>query len=461
MTMDPEEINFRKGVTEDIQACLESTACQPILFVGTGLSKRYFGAPGWEELLGNIAKDSPAITKDFAFYKQSTTSLAEVGTVFAKLIQEWAWSEGRQDFPERYFSAETPKSAYLKYVVCQNLALLIDKNLPTDLLTHPLHAEMISLRSVRPHAIITTNYDTLLQILFPEYEPVVGQQILRSTIFSIGEIYKIHGCVTDPSGIVLTKEDYDEFSKKKKYLSAKLLTFFAEHPLLFVGYSASDENIRAILSDIDEILGAPDELIENIYLLDFESQPRPGRVQPRERLIPIADGKSVRIKTIPTQDFGWVFDAFASNQSKVQIQPKILRSLMARTYKLVRHDIPRRTVEVNYETLERVTEADDQLATLFGVSVFDDPEALNAGYPHTLSGVGHALGYPGWHGAHRLLQKIKRESSVDIKGSDNKYHLKVKTGVTDGAAVHKYSDAAIEMLSRIRDGENVRNALGL
>ncbi|MCV5737918.1 SIR2 family protein, partial [Escherichia coli] len=78
---------------------------------------------------------------------------------------------------------------------------------------------------------------------------------------SYGEILKMHGCSSQYETIVLTAEDYTDFNKRKKYLSAKLLTYFAEHPLFFFGYSATDTNIKGILSDIDEILAPNGELI--------------------------------------------------------------------------------------------------------------------------------------------------------------------------------------------------------
>ena len=60
--------------------------------------------------------------------------------------------------------------------------------------------------------------------------------------------------------------DYANFEQKKKYLSSKLLTYFAEHPLFFFGYSCSDPNIISIVSDIDEIL-AFSYLLFILYLL--------------------------------------------------------------------------------------------------------------------------------------------------------------------------------------------------
>ena len=41
-----------------------------------------------------------------------------------------------------------------------------------------------------------------------------------------------------------------EFKEKREYLAAKLLTIFMEYPIIFMGYSISDSNIRDILSSI-------------------------------------------------------------------------------------------------------------------------------------------------------------------------------------------------------------------
>ena len=69
----------------------------------------------------------------------------------------------------------------------------------------------------------------------------------------IAEIYKIHGSVQNPESIVINKADYQKFYDKGKYLAAKLMTIFMEYPIIFIGYSISDSDIQAILSDAGTI----------------------------------------------------------------------------------------------------------------------------------------------------------------------------------------------------------------
>ena len=50
------------------------------------------------------------------------------------------------------------------------------------------------------------------------------------------------------------KTDDISFEKKNPYLAAKLLTIFTEHPIIFIGYSLTDENILKILNSIAQCL---------------------------------------------------------------------------------------------------------------------------------------------------------------------------------------------------------------
>jgi SIR2-like domain len=222
---------YRAAIRADIEACVSQMGCQPILFVGSGLSKRYFGGPSWDELLATLAKECPLIDKDYAYYKQTLKTQLAVGEEFAGLYQQWAWGKGKNQFPADMFSDAVPVQAYIKYQIAQHVTSLT----PTDvsgIRDAGMAAEITALQGIRPHAVITTNYDRFLELVFSEYQPVIGQSIIRDSPVLFGEIFKIHGCVSDYNSLVFTQQDYDEFMRKKKYLSAKLLTYFSEHPLI-------------------------------------------------------------------------------------------------------------------------------------------------------------------------------------------------------------------------------------
>jgi hypothetical protein len=244
---------------------------------------------------------------------------------------------------------------------------------------------------------------------------------------------------------------------KKKYLSAKLLTYFSEHPLLFVGYSSSDLNIQAILSDIDECLprqGSNGSLIPNIYILEWRPDTSAGYTPAREKLIPIEEGRSVRIKSIGTTDFSWVFDALGANQPLNAVSPKILRALLHRSYDLVRHDIPRKTIQASFEMLERAVKTDDSFAKLFGMTTVSKPSSNSADYPYILTDL--AIRVSGdddahWGSVQPFLDRITRELGTNIKKSDNRYQSSTKTGRK--SLVHKYSDELLDIILRMNKGE--------
>ncbi len=107
--------------------------------------------------------------------------------------------------------------------------------------------------------IITTNYDECLEKIFCDFDVNIGQDnMLLANVNNAFEIYKIHGGISVPNSLVFTKKDYDYFSNKLKYLSAKLLTIFVEHPIIFLGYGMGDPNIQNLFQEISECLTQED-----------------------------------------------------------------------------------------------------------------------------------------------------------------------------------------------------------
>jgi hypothetical protein len=439
---------YREEVVEGIKACVKRLGCQPILFIGSGLSRRYFGGPSWDELLEKITEPCDLIEKEYAYYRQAYRDLPAIGEEFARIYQQWAWGSGRKQFPDNLFESDIPADSYLKFMIAKYFDAITPKSLRA--VSRSYQSEIASLVNIKPHAIITTNYDRFLEVIFPDYHPIVGQKIIQGAPASVGEIYKIHGCVSDPNGMVLTTSDYEVFLKKKKYLSAKLLTYFSEHPLLFVGYGAGDPNIRAILSDIDEALPVSGGVIENVYILERRSKGNEEAYPAREKLIPIEDSRSVRINAIEADAFEWVFDAFGAQPNLSGISPKLLRALLVRSYELVRHDIPRSPIQADFKTLEGAVESSEAFANLFGVTTVADGTSHAANYKYNMTQLAKKVGYPSWQKLDPLIKKIRLETGIDIKSDDNKYHSTIMYGKMK---VQKYSDLAVELLKKVKRGE--------
>ncbi|CAM3480693.1 SIR2 family protein [Polaromonas hydrogenivorans] len=447
----PNYAQYQQEIKEDIAATLKAAQCQPILFVGSGFSLRYANGPSWEVLLRQLGAMCPLIDKDFAYYKQKYDGdLCKLGSLFAEHYFEWAWSsEGKKHFPPALFSPGMPRDFYFKYAAAEMLASL-------KLEDSTLSEELAAFKAIGPHAVITTNYDTLLEPIFPKYDVVVGQDVFRTSPLSVGEIFKIHGSIADPSSLVLVQEDYDDFEKDKKYLSAKLLTYFVEHPLLFIGYSASDANIRNVLYDMSRMFKPSMMLIPNIYILQWDKNQNENSYPPREYVLEVGDGVNVRIKSITAKSYEWVYQAFGAGGTMEKVDLKALRSLMARMVNLIRTDIPTKNVQINYAALEKAISDGDSFANLFGVTNLNDPAAANANHPYTATMLTRELKLSHWSKANKLIEQVKKDHGYDIKANDNIYHVRIKSGDAESSAVRKYSANLVALLNKVMLGEEYK-----
>jgi hypothetical protein len=233
-------------------------------------------------------------------------------------------------------------------------------------------------------------------------------------------------------------------------LHAKLLTFFNEHPLIFIGYSATDPNIISILSDIDQALPEKNGLVPNVYILEWNKNLNVNSSPAREKMIPTEEGRSVRVKLIEATGFSWVFDAFSSNPVLNNVSPRVLRALLARSYDLVRHDIPKMKFEANFQMLNESVETPDKFASLFGIAKISDYSFASTHYKYTAKRIGQLLGKKSWHITNALIAEIHRNTGKNIKSFDNIYH---RTENLHTSVVHKYSEDALILFRKVRIGE--------
>jgi Flp pilus assembly protein TadD len=111
-------------------------------------------------------------------------------------------------------------------------------------------------------AVYTTNYDLLVEAAYGTATIAASGTIRQvysaeETLNSFSEedipYYKLHGSAdyanTDYGRLVLTREDYRFYETHRKPLFARLKTDLLSKTFVFVGYSLSDDNFRAILED--------------------------------------------------------------------------------------------------------------------------------------------------------------------------------------------------------------------
>ncbi|MEB7717512.1 SIR2 family NAD-dependent protein deacylase [Staphylococcus equorum] len=178
--------------------------------------------------------------------------------------------------------------------------------------------EFIHMKKARKNigSIITTNYDKLVENLF-EFNSLIGNQILLSNPY--GSVYKIHGCISQPEKIVLTSEDYNKFNTSYELIRAQLLSLFIHNPIIFLGYSMNDENIRDILETIYKYVDVNSDLSErirrNFLLVEFDEGSKNKEVV--EHDIQLENNKVIRINKIKTEDYISIYKSLGNIELSV------------------------------------------------------------------------------------------------------------------------------------------------
>lgn len=324
---------------EELLTHLEQFHTAPFLFVGSGLSRRYLGLEDWEGLLRRFA----ALTdRPYEYFRSSADGVypAIAAEIARELHGVWWQSSSFHDSRERYrLDAKTRESA-LKIEISRYL----ENVSVTETISADLRHELNLLAAATVDGVITTNWDLFLENIFPEFEVYIGQdELLFSASYGIGEMYKIHGCCSKPNTLVATETDYERFEKRNAYLAAKLLTIFAEHPVIFLGYSLNDENISGILQSIALCLTSENinQLRDRLVLVRWA--PNEENYRWEDSTI-VTYGFSIPVKTITVSSFIPVFDCLASLQRK--FPARILRRLKEHVYELVHDNDPKDRLHV-------------------------------------------------------------------------------------------------------------------
>lgn len=200
-----------------------------VIFVGAGVSANS-GIPTWGTLIDKIAKELK-IEKDI---QQNE---------YLKIAQ--------------YYYNNNPKTFFA------SIKNFLDGEWQPNAITEYL------LEEFEPKYFVTTNYDDILEKtsnkLSKPYS-VVAQDKDIPKVANNNAIIKMHGDFRH-GNIVLKEDDYLKYSENYRLMEVFIKSLFATNTVLFVGFSADDQNVNQIYSWVNSIL---QQYQREAYLLQID-----------------------------------------------------------------------------------------------------------------------------------------------------------------------------------------------
>lgn len=296
----------------DIKKFVAQYHNHPVLFIGTGFSLRYLtNSYTWDNLLKKIALDIFESEESYydikaKYISDKNCDYSAVAEELEKNFNEIANSQRRgkfKDINDIYYSNLRSNIKLSRFKLYISSLLKESKPKKTPQLNEEL--KILSRAKKNISSIITTNYDQLIEQLF-EFTPIIGNDIVLTNPY--GSIYKVHGCLTNSDSIIITSSDYEKFNKKYDFVKAQLLSLFIHNPIIFIGYSISDDNIKNILKTIFSNISTNDQIAQkirsNFLLVEHEKNSSSREVIEHDIDLPINDeSTTIRINKIKTDNF--------------------------------------------------------------------------------------------------------------------------------------------------------------
>jgi len=341
----------------------------PFLFVGSGISRRYLNIEDWNGLLKRF---SDSIEIDYQYLISSAEQdLPRIASELAEKFHHSWWSNSTfERSRKKYKTVCTDRDSALKIEISHYINGCIS-NLTKD---EDLLEEISLLKKVVIDGVITTNWDNFLESIFTDFKTFVGQnELIFSSPQGVGEVYKIHGCCSQPNSLILTERDYENFNSRNPYLAAKLLTIFTEHPIIFLGYSLQDENILKIIDSISSCLTSDNikKLQDRLIFIQWDNSLESIKYQSETISV---NQIRIPVKTIIVPHFKSLYKALSLIERK--FPARMLRQLKEHVYNLVIENSKQTKLFV--QNIDSDSKNIEDLEVVFGVGAIN--KIAGAGY---------------------------------------------------------------------------------
>lgn len=292
----------------------------PIVFIGAGMSKRYLeNFPDWNGLLqefwqvidldnfygslNNIQDELLKEQPDLSDKEVEHYASMRMGSIIEErfnrkfnngeiLIDEFSPRDAHQSKISPFKKAISNRFKGYKFKQYVQSEIELFKNM-----------------LLKTQIILTTNYDTFIEDSYNEnsdynIDKYIGQRGFFKDTYGYSEIYKIHGCVNSPNDIIISEEDYQDFDRNSVLISSKIISLLINSPIIFLGYSLTDTNVRKIIRDFTKSLPEDEvQFLENKLVLIEREENEEGFI---EEVIDDRD-LGCKVRVIKTDNFEMVF----------------------------------------------------------------------------------------------------------------------------------------------------------
>lgn len=219
------------------------------MFVGAGLSIPS-GLPSWWWLLVGLGKRVGMTEADIEIIDELPA--IDQATVIGRKFEAARDKARKEGNPEEEWG-ETLSEA---------VASIIGGGPQKPALGHALVASM------NARCAITTNYDQLLERAAKAAEdpfvilPHESKELMHDK--DKRWLLKMHGCVSRPKDIVLTRDDYRRYSNSRSALLGIVSAVLVTKDMMLVGFSLTDDNFHLIMGELMSVLGSESKDGRNI-----------------------------------------------------------------------------------------------------------------------------------------------------------------------------------------------------
>lgn len=263
----------------------------PIIFIGSGISKRYLASsPTWSDLLEEYWNKLGKKQNFYSYLHEINKKFIGESDIELEFhTNTYVASYIEKSFNDCFYQEKLKVDGLsLKKAQQQNLSPfkfdLANRFSSTKLKKNLNKKEFESFKTLlqKSRMIVTTNYDSLIETTIEKSSRQNPKVYVGNSGFfdndaeGWSEIYKIHGSSSAPNSIIIDESDYKKYDNNSILISAKILSSMIDSPILFLGYSLKDRNVRKLLEDFSKQLPAEDtrKSANRIFVIEYkENEP--------------------------------------------------------------------------------------------------------------------------------------------------------------------------------------------